>query len=205
MKILLGLLWIGASALAQQADTEKQADSLERSRIKMERAAIESSFEQQEAGCYQRFAVNNCISSARKVKHDALGDLRRQEISMNVTQARARAADQLVRNETRFTPQAVQDEAQRLVQAQASQTERIKNMDERIDARAKAALETEQRITESKERMRLSAEAARQRDIKAEDESRNRKEYEARMAANKAARQSAQDRAQQRERPAAKP
>ena len=205
MKVLLGLLLLGTASLAQQGDTEKQADSQERLRIRVERVAIESTFIQHETACYQRFAVNDCISSARKVKLDALGDLRRQEISMNLTQARARAADQLVRNETRFSPQAIQDGVQRLVQAQASQEERIKNMDERIEARAKATQEAERHITESKERMRLSAEAAQQRDAKAGEEPEKRKNYEARMAANKAARQSAQGRAQQLERPTTKP
>ena len=205
MKTLLGLLVLGTSAFAQQTDAEIQADGLVRSRSLVERATVESYCTQQPTGCYQRFAVNDCLSSARKARHDALGDLRRQEISMNLTQARTRAADQLVRNEARFSPQALQDEAQRLTQAQASQAERLQNMDERMEARAKAAQETEQRIMESKERMRRSAEAAQQRSAKADEESRNRKEYEERAAANKAARQSAQDRVKKPERPAVKP
>ena len=205
MKTLFGLLLLGTGAFAQQTGAEIQADGPERSRIRVERAAIETNFIQQEAGCYQRFAVNDCLSGVRKARHDALGDLRRQEISMNLTQARTRAAGQLVRNEARFSPQALQDEAQRLMQAQASQAERLQNMDGRMETRAKVAQETEQRITESKERMRRSAEAAQQRGAKANEESRSRKEYEERVATNKAARQRAQDRLKKPERPAIKP
>ena len=202
---LLCHLLLGSTALAKAADIENKAEGQQRSRIALERVALDSKYTEEEALCFQRFAVNDCLGRVRNLKRDALSDLRRQEISINLALARARASDQLVRNEARFTPQALQDESKRLLEAQASQAERLKNMGERIDARARASDISAQRISESKERMRRSAEAAQERSAKFSEAMQNRKEYDERVAASKVAQKSAQNRVKRPQPAVAKP
>ena len=50
-----------------------------------------------EAACYQRFAVNDCLLESRRLQRELMADLRRQEVLINDTQRKRRAARQLLR------------------------------------------------------------------------------------------------------------
>lgn len=80
------------------------AEAAERSRIAQERSAVHQRFEDESRACYQRFAVNDCLEQARSLRREQLGDLRRQEISLNDADRRRKAADAVRRAESRSNP-----------------------------------------------------------------------------------------------------
>ena len=177
---LAGDLQAQPAARVDDAEASIAAD-VERARIRAERDALDLGFEKQEAGCYQRFAVNDCLVKIRAVKRDALADLRRQELSLNAAEARRRAADQLARIEEKSSAQALQDEADRVAEAQRAQLERQRVFDEKAAERATAASDAAARLKEAQEREVRRAEALAERTAKARAESTEQKNYEARV------------------------
>lgn len=102
--VLVALAW-GLSTLGVAADEgakdARAAEAAERSRITQERAAANEQFDRASRACYQRFAVTDCLEQARAQRRDRLGDLRRQEISLNDADRRRKAAEALQRAESR--------------------------------------------------------------------------------------------------------
>ncbi len=108
MKKLVVVLWMvflvsPAWAQAVVDDTVVSPDAVERERIRQTRANAQAQFAAQETQCYARFAVNDCLAEVRGHRREVLGDLRRQEISLNDAQRKRRAADQLLRSDERST------------------------------------------------------------------------------------------------------
>ena len=99
--ILLGLVAPPMLGQPAPADTIAQREAVERERIRQTRAVEQSQFAAQEAQCYTRFAVNDCLAEVRSRRREVLGDLRRQEISLNDAQRKRRAAEQLLRSDER--------------------------------------------------------------------------------------------------------
>ena len=99
--------WILLSpvALAQTSvdfeDKFTLQDNAERDRIRQTRANHEAMSAKQEAQCYARFAVNDCLIKVRVQRREVLGDLRRQEISLNDMRRKRRGADQLLRSDAK--------------------------------------------------------------------------------------------------------
>ena len=91
------LLLCGALALpgltgAQQSTAyDAEFDARERARIAAERSQAMAGYEQDQADCYQRFAVNDCLREVRQRRRVVVEELRRQEIVLN-DQRRAAAA-----------------------------------------------------------------------------------------------------------------
>ena len=85
----------------------------ERARIGRERAQLESVFAAEDTACYRKFLVNNCLDEVKLRRRDALADLRRQEISLNAQDRKAKAAEQVRKTEDRASPQKQQQEADR--------------------------------------------------------------------------------------------
>jgi colicin import membrane protein len=131
----------------------------ERTRIQQERDALDLSFRSEEVACYQRFAVTDCMVKIRAVRREAVADLRRQEISLNSTDAKRKAAEQIARIEEKSSLQAVADEAARVAEAQAAQAERQRVFDEKAAARVVTAADEAARLKEVKEREARRAEA----------------------------------------------
>ena len=106
MKTLILALWMALGALPAHAqlglnveigDSAALRDSEERERIRQTRLTEQAQFTAREARCYARFAVNDCLAEVRSRRREVLGDLRRQEISLNNAQRKRRAAEQLLR------------------------------------------------------------------------------------------------------------
>ena len=99
------LILFASIALAQPQtdveDTFSLQDRAERERIGQTRANYEAMAALQEAQCYARFAVNDCLIKIRAHRREVLGDLRRQEISLNDVQRKRRGADQLLRSDAK--------------------------------------------------------------------------------------------------------
>lgn len=90
--LLLALAWM--PLVAGAAGGDPAAKSTARARIQSERHHIETRSMAEEAACYQRFAVNDCLVDSRARRRMALQDLRRQEVSLNDAERAARAAAQ---------------------------------------------------------------------------------------------------------------
>lgn len=96
---LVAAMWVTVGACAQEgpAPTLQEAEARERERIRQFRGAEQTRFAAEEAQCYQRFAVNDCLLEVRRARREVLADLRRQEMSINEAQRKRRAAEQLLR------------------------------------------------------------------------------------------------------------
>lgn len=98
------LLLLGATcclAQAQVAPGEAEAVRQSRERIAADRARIAEVFAEQQRGCYQRFAVNDCLREARRQQREALAVLRREEIAVNAEERRRREAERVKRLQAR--------------------------------------------------------------------------------------------------------
>ena len=77
----------------------------ERLRIQSERASAEQRFGQEEAACYSRFAVTDCVREVRARRRALLDDLRRQEFVLGDSERKQRALEQFQRLEEKASDQ----------------------------------------------------------------------------------------------------
>lgn len=71
----------------------------ERSRIQFERDVVESRFNRQEASCYAKFAVTDCLQKVRLNRRQLVDDLRRQTVLLNDMERKRKALAKIPRNE----------------------------------------------------------------------------------------------------------
>ena len=64
----------------------------EHERIQRERYAVQAQRQTEEAACYRRFTVEDCLRGVRARSRDALARLRTQEIELNDAERREKAA-----------------------------------------------------------------------------------------------------------------
>jgi len=159
--LLLPALLGGALAGAQE---DFQA---ERDRIAAERQALETRFQQQETACYQRFAVNDCLSQARRARRSAEDDLKRQEAAINDIERKRRGAEQLRRIDERQATPRTQDRPEEQQKAREAQQAREQRAADHAASRAAKAAEEAQNRQDAAGKQRQFAEdqerAARQR------------------------------------------
>ncbi len=112
--LLSGVLALGPALAQQSSAYNPETDARERARIAAERQQAQQRYGQEEADCYQRFAVNDCLREVRKRRRVALEELRRQEIILNDERRAAIAAERLQSVDERAADRAgPQAEAQR--------------------------------------------------------------------------------------------
>ena len=97
--LILCLCLLGAAMALAQTDATADTEQAERNRIQSERAQVQQRFDQEEAHCYQKFAVNDCRDANRAQRRDQMADLRRQEILLNDAARKRKGAEQLQRME----------------------------------------------------------------------------------------------------------
>lgn len=86
-----GAAWLALlAAAALGASVDRDA---ERARIKQERAQAEARFKEQEQACLNRFLVTPCTEEAKRVRREALANLRQQENLLDDEHRKQRAAD----------------------------------------------------------------------------------------------------------------
>lgn len=175
--VVMAVLWGTAVAQPLPADPQAVADA-QRDRIRTERNLVDNTFVEGERDCYQKFAVNDCIAHARVARRDGLADLRRQELSINASEARRKAAQQISKSGEKVSPQAMRDLEQRLLEAQAGQQARMKSIDERAAARALASGEAPERVRERQERIDARDRALKERAAMEQAQSGNRRLFE---------------------------
>ena len=105
---LLGLL--GAwPLLAQDAMQGLPSASAEYQRIAAERARENTLFDAQEAACYQRFAVNNCLADVQSRRRAMVADFKRQEASLHDAERLQKGAERLRASEQKALEKQQQD------------------------------------------------------------------------------------------------
>lgn len=110
-QLLAGLFLASSGVLAQTSN------DAERLRISTERATLEEGFSREDAACYKKFFVNNCLNEVKNKRRDALADLRRQEISINDQERKAKAAEQIQKTEDKASLAKQQEDADKRAQA----------------------------------------------------------------------------------------
>jgi colicin import membrane protein len=129
--------------LASQAQTPELSASstaVERQRIASERVRLEAGFSAEDAACYDKFLVNNCLDKVRVRRNEAMADLRRQEILLNDQDRRLKGAEQIRKTEEKSSPASQQEAANRRAEALSdfqgrAEREKQKSLD-RADAAA---------------------------------------------------------------------
>jgi hypothetical protein len=96
----------------------------ERARLETERMTLEAGVKQQEAACYARFAVADCLYQVRVQRRAAMEQLKKQEIVLNAAERKLKAEEQLERLKAKTSPQQLEEEAARRLEALAAQQER---------------------------------------------------------------------------------
>lgn len=81
--LTLAFLLLPAAGQVPEPSSQAMDAKAERQRIAQERADQEAVFLKAERECYSRFAVSDCLRSARKTRRVAMDELRRQELILN--------------------------------------------------------------------------------------------------------------------------
>lgn len=130
-----------AQALPAGGDATPEVIARERERIEQERRQQDARFAAEEAACYQRFAVNDCLREVRARRRAVFEDLRRQDIALNDAERRSRSAEQLRRTEDKMSPRVQQEDADRRGNAQQEQQNRNDRAEAKRAARTQADAE----------------------------------------------------------------
>lgn len=94
------ILWPTLSIAQEVSGDDARLGLLaERSRIQSERDAGESRFNQQEAACYAKFAVSDCLRNVRLDRRRFFDDLSRQTMILNDMERKRRILSKMPRKE----------------------------------------------------------------------------------------------------------
>ena len=98
---LLLALWSTHSFSQREADVEGASIAVdeERQRIQSDRESLELHFEHDEAACYNKFAVTDCLRELRLQRRQSLDDLRRKTIVLNDIERKKRTLSKMERME----------------------------------------------------------------------------------------------------------
>ena len=193
MKFFLFLLCCCLSfdaAMAQSPDQEKAKNSLERSKIAAERARLEAGFLAEETVCKSRFAVNACLQEIRSRRNEAMADLRRQDLLINESDRKARAADQIQKTEEKSNLERQQQRAEQEKKAQQETERRSESNNQRGQSQAKSAADASANVVAAQTRQKNSQSKAGE--AKTRDEQAAANVQNAKVRAEKAAQNQAE-------------
>jgi colicin import membrane protein len=133
------LIFVAMNGLVSaQTDASAVSVAAERSRIVAERARLETGYLLEDAACYRRFAVNNCLEEVNSRRRETTGDLRRQEVLLNEQERKRKGAEQLRRTEEKAVLESQQAETDRRNKAALDAQSRLDRDQDRKDSRLKA-------------------------------------------------------------------
>lgn len=141
-RIFLCLVWLtmGVTGYAQDDSSRPTNALLEHARITQQRTAYEAVFLKAQQACYERFAVSDCVSRARRERRVALDELRRQEVALNQLDRQAKALAELDRIQGNVSAERQQELELRRQQALLSTQERQRRSDEKKAAISRTAV-----------------------------------------------------------------
>lgn len=137
----VALIVMASSTFSQATDTRigtVQSIDIEgdRSRIHLERARAEARYEKENAACYARFAVTDCLAQVRARRRETLDSLRRQDVALNDVERKRKALEQIARSKERSSVRQSEEDAARRLEAGEAQQER----EERAKQKTMAAM-----------------------------------------------------------------
>jgi len=200
MKKQLLLILMSSLSLFGAVVFAQTSNDAERLRISKERAVLEAGFNREDAACYQKFLVNNCLDEVKVRRQEAFTDLRRQEISIDDQERKAKGAEQLQKTDDKASLEKQQAEADRRAQAMRDsdarmERERQKNADRlKLESNEKSNLETaaaKAKDAQNKQAGRTAKQAAAAEEVKKYNERLEKaKERQARIAKDRASQSS---------------
>ena len=106
---------LAGRGIAQPISAEGQQNTIgtQRAAISVERARLEKSFLMEDAACYKKFAVNNCLGNVNARRRQPMEDLRRQEILLNDEERKIKGAEQIRTTEEKTSPEKRQEAVDR--------------------------------------------------------------------------------------------
>lgn len=200
--LLVFACWNPLQATAQSPvaspafDVESQQIDGQRLAIRDKRQQLEAGFAAEDAVCYRRFAVNNCLQDVDSRRMISIADLRRQDVLLNDQERKRRGADQLRQIEEKQTAIAQQQLFEQRAKVFSDYQSRAKAADLRLqprlsdaDVNAAATGATADRLKASAEKALIrqgrqaeaaqAAEKLKQRQTKAEDRAESRAQQKA--------------------------
>lgn len=164
--LLFPLLGLFCAPMAWSQDQEQALGSeqqvrAERARIAAERESVEKRFAGEQAQCYQRFAVNDCLQESRVRRRDALSDLQRQETSLNDAERKKKGAEQTRKVEEKLSTEKLQRADEQHRKAEEAQARRQRDAQENAQRREQLKEDAPaKRARQQRETVRHSQEAA---------------------------------------------
>ena len=127
------------SASADHGDAAAHSARVqERENMRRERETIDKTLQQAQAACYQRFAVEDCLSQARRQAREARGQVRQREMVLDAAERRERAAQRLSDVQARESARVAPTPHQGATTDRGSQTERDQQAAQRAQAQQEA-------------------------------------------------------------------
>jgi hypothetical protein len=114
-RLVFSLLWLcGVVPVWSQAQAlpTAQVSIEDYQRIEAERKRESANFDAQEAACYQRFAVNDCLKKLQTKRIAVMADLKRQETRLHDQERSQQGTDALERIEQKGLEQQRQEDIQ---------------------------------------------------------------------------------------------
>ena len=211
MKIFAVLLFLASLCIDAAAQTATPAAAApanrdaERTRIAAERARLEAGFLTEDAACYQRFFVNNCLDEVNTRRRETLAALRTQEIMLNEQERKLRGAEQIRRIEEKASAENQQLEAERRAKAASGDQSRLIGQKEKQQSRTKAQAAEQANSEARTERLRANQQKKQARSDRQAAEAAETARYDARQKEAEARRAQNAREQLQRAKPAAKP
>jgi len=153
----------------------------EHERIRHEREALKAQQVKEEAACYQRFAVEDCLRAVRARGRDAEGRLRTQEIMLNDAERKEKAADRLKAIEEKQRPAPAEakgpdavvrkppaTQAQRDHDAALRAEQQRSRVQKQADEQARRAADSAERAAQARTRHAETIKAAEERRARVE-------------------------------------
>ena len=127
-----------ADVSAQGSSPEGQQNTInaQRRAISAERDRLERGFLTEDATCYKKFAVNNCLGNVNVRRRESMAELRRQEILLNDEERKIKGAEQFRRTEEKASPEKQQEAMDRSVSASQDYQSRLEREKDKKQERA---------------------------------------------------------------------
>lgn len=120
------LTLLGGLAGAQTALNKPSGNmDAQRTAITAERSRLEAGFLTEDAACYKKFAVNNCLGKINTRRREAMADLRQHEILLNDEERRNKGEEQIRRTDEKSSPENLQQRAESRAKAAEDYQERL--------------------------------------------------------------------------------
>ncbi|MEO6319554.1 MAG: hypothetical protein ABIR56_02705 [Polaromonas sp.] len=117
--VLTLLTLLGGFAVAQTGVLSGQSGNIDaqRAAIIAKRSRLDAGFLTEDASCYKKFAVNNCLGKVNTRRREAWASLRRQEILLNDEERRIKGEEQVRKTQEKTSPEKLREEADRRAKA----------------------------------------------------------------------------------------